>query len=76
MKQLITELGFEEKGRFLSSKEDWELYVRPLYISLQETIREKPELAREAQNRIDGFKVEYDAAGEFWNMALWVLKQV
>ena len=76
MRQLVAGLGFEETGCFLSSKEDWELYVRPLYISLEETMKEKPELAREAQNWIDGFKTECDAAGEFWNMAIWILRQV
>jgi len=76
MRQLFTGLGFEETGHFLSSKEDWELYVRPLFISLEETMKETPELACEAQNCIDGFRTECDAAGEFWNMALWVLRQV
>jgi len=75
MKKLTRELGFEERKHFISSKEDWDLYVRPLYISLQEIIAEEPELTKEAQRFIHGFETEYDAAGKFWNMALWALKQ-
>lgn len=75
MEQLLPEVGFEEVGHFISSKEDWELYVRPLYISLQEIIAERTELAKGAQGFIDGFKAELDAAGKFWNMALWIIKQ-
>jgi hypothetical protein len=75
MQQLTPEVGLAEVGHFISSKGDWELYVRPLFISLREIIADKPELAKEAQRFIDGFKTEHEAAEEFWNMALWVLKQ-
>ena len=75
MEQLIPKAGFEEVGHFVSSKEDWEMYVRPLFISLREIIAEKPELAKEAQRFIAGFEAEHDLAEKFWNMALWVLKQ-
>jgi hypothetical protein len=54
MKQLLQEVGFEEMGLFLSSKENWELYVRPMYVSLHQTIADEPELAREAQNFMTG----------------------
>jgi hypothetical protein len=74
MQKLLQELGFQELGHFVSSKEDWELYVRPVYVALREIIEEKRELAAEAQGILDGFKAEYDAAGKFWDMVLWVLK--
>jgi SAM-dependent methyltransferase len=74
MQQLLQSLGFQELGHFVSSKEDWELYVRPVFVALHEIIENKRELAVEAQGILDGFKAEYDAAGQHWNMVLWVLK--
>ncbi len=74
MQKLLHDLGFQVLGHFVSSKEDWELYVRPVYVALNEIIKEKPALATEAQAILDGFKTEYDAAGQYWNMVLWVLK--
>jgi cyclopropane fatty-acyl-phospholipid synthase-like methyltransferase len=74
MQKLLQELGFQELGHFVSSKEDWELYVRPVYVALHEIIKEKRELASEAQGILDLFKAEFDAAGKFWDMVLWVLK--
>jgi SAM-dependent methyltransferase len=74
MQKLLPELGFQELGHFVSSKEDWELYIRPVYVALNEIIKEKPALAAEAQGILDGFKAEYDSAGQYWNMALWALK--
>jgi len=74
MQQLMQTLDFQELEHFVSSKEDWELYVRPVYVALNEIIKEKPALATEAQAILDGFKTEYDTAGQYWNMVLWVLK--
>jgi ubiquinone/menaquinone biosynthesis C-methylase UbiE len=74
MQQLMEESQFQVLGYFASSKEDWELYVRPIYIAMHEIIKNKNGLAEEAQRVIDGFKVEYNAAGQQWDMILWVAK--
>jgi cyclopropane fatty-acyl-phospholipid synthase-like methyltransferase len=74
MQQLIEESGFQVLGRFASSKEDWELYVRPVYTAIQGIIESKSELAGEARKLMNGFKAEYDAVGQHWNMLLWVAK--
>jgi cyclopropane fatty-acyl-phospholipid synthase-like methyltransferase len=74
MQQLMKECGFRVLRRFVSSKEDWQLYVRPVYVSMREIIEKKRKLAGEAQEIIDGFKAECDAVGKYWNMLLWVAK--
>jgi SAM-dependent methyltransferase len=72
--ELLRESEFQELGNFISSKEDWEIYVRPTYIAMQEIIESKSKLAEEAQGVINGFRAEYDAVGQHWNMVLWVVK--
>jgi SAM-dependent methyltransferase len=74
MRQLMEESGFQVLGHFVSSKEDWELYVRPIYTAMHEIIESKSELAGEALKVMNGFKTEYDAVGQHWNMLLWVAK--
>ena len=74
MQQLMEESRFQVLGHFASSKDDWELYVRPVYIAMHEIIESENDLAEEVQRVIDGFKAEYDAAGEQWDMILWVAK--
>lgn len=74
LQQLIEKLGFQVKGYFVSTKEDWELYIKPVYIAMREIIESKSELAEEAQRVMNGFKAEYDAVGQYWNMVLWVVK--
>lgn len=74
MQELLRESGFQELGNFVSSKEDWEIYTRPTYIAMQEIIESKSELAEQAQGVINSFRAEYDAAGQHWNMVLWVAK--
>ncbi len=74
MQQLMEESRFQVLGHFASSKEDWELYVRPIYIAMHEIIESKNDLTEEAQRVIDGFKAEYNAVGQHWDMALWVAK--
>jgi cyclopropane fatty-acyl-phospholipid synthase-like methyltransferase len=74
LKQLMEKLGFQVKGSFVSTKEDWEFYIKPVYIAMREIIESKSELAEEAQRVMDGFKAEYDAVGQYWNMVLWVVK--
>lgn len=74
MQQLMEESRFQVLGHFASSKEDWELYVRPIYIAMHEIIESKNDLTEEAQRAIDGFKAEYNAVGQQWDMILWVAK--
>ncbi len=75
VRQLMGDSGFEVLGHFVSSKEDWELYVRPVYTAMHGIIKSKSELADEAQKIMNGFKTEYDAVGQHWNMLLWVAKR-
>jgi len=74
MRKLLLESGFKELGNFVSSKEDWEIYVRPIYLAMREIIESKGKLAGEAQRVIDGFRTEYDAVGQHWDMVLWVVR--
>lgn len=74
--QFFRGAGFEELGCFVSTKEDWELYVRPIFVTMQALVERRPEMAKEAQAVIDGFKAESGFAGEHWDVALWVLKPV
>jgi SAM-dependent methyltransferase len=74
MQELLRKSKFKELGNFVSSKEDWEIYIRPTYIAMQEIIESKSKLAKEAQKVINGFRTEYDAVGKHWNMVLWVAK--
>lgn len=74
MQQLLKDSGFQMLGYFVSAKEDWELYVRPVYVAMHEIIESKKELAEEAQSVMSGFKAEYDAVGQHWDMVLWVVK--
>jgi len=74
IQQLMEESRFKVLGHFVSSKEDWELYVRPIYIAMHEIIESKSELAEEALRVMNGFKAEYDAVGQHWDMVLWVVK--
>jgi cyclopropane fatty-acyl-phospholipid synthase-like methyltransferase len=72
--QSIEASGFRVLGHFVSSKEDWELYVRPIYTIMHEIIENKRELAEEARKVMNGFKAEYDAVSRYWDMFLWVVK--
>jgi 2-polyprenyl-3-methyl-5-hydroxy-6-metoxy-1,4-benzoquinol methylase len=74
MRELLCKYGFKKLGDFVSSKEDWEIYVRPTYIAMKEIIKSKGELREEAQKVANGFRTEYDAVGQHWNMILWVAK--
>jgi cyclopropane fatty-acyl-phospholipid synthase-like methyltransferase len=74
MQQLLSQQGFEEIRHSVSTKEDWETYVRPIFITMQEFIKSNPDRKQDAKAVIDGFKAEYEAAGKHWDVALWVLK--
>jgi cyclopropane fatty-acyl-phospholipid synthase-like methyltransferase len=74
MQKLLQEQDFREIWHVTSTKEDWEMYVRPIFITMQEYMKDHPDLALEAQVVIDNFQAEYDAAGEAMDVTLWVLK--
>ena len=70
----LHDLNLQELGVYVASKDDWELYVRPPIIALQEIIKNKPDLAAEAQAFPADFRMEHEAAGRDWEMVLWALK--
>jgi SAM-dependent methyltransferase len=74
MQRSIETGSFNVLGNFVSSKEDWELYVKPTDVAMHEIVKNKTELAEDAQKIIDGFKAEYDFANRYWDMVLWVAK--
>lgn len=74
MQQLMEEHGFQVLGHFVSSKENWEFYVRPIYTIMHEIMESKEEFAEEAREVINSFRAEYDAVGQHWDMVLWVVK--
>ena len=74
LSELMEDLGFQVVRYFVSSKEDWDLYIRPVNTAMQEIIENKSDLAEEAKGIIRSFKSEYDAVGRYWNMILWVVK--
>ena len=74
MRRLLEDSGFQVLGHFVSAREDWELYIRPVYVAMHEIIESESELAEEAQRIMYGFKAEYDAVGQHWDMILWVAK--
>jgi hypothetical protein len=74
MQALFREYGFNKLGDFVSWKEDWEIYVRPAYVALQEIIERESRLEDEAQKVLNGFRTEYEIVGKHWNMVLWVAR--
>lgn len=74
MENVLESFGFESRGAFVSSREDWEYYIRPAKVAMWEMIKSHCELAGECQKVIDGFEAEYRAVGKYWDMVLWVAK--
>ena len=74
MQELLREYGFKKLGDFVSLKEDWEIYVRPTYVALQEIIERESRLENEAQKVLNGFRTQYEIVGKQWNMVLWVAR--
>lgn len=74
LRELVEELGFQVVRYYVSSKKDWELYIKPINTAMQEIIESKSELTEEAIGIINNFKAEYDAVGRYWNMIFWVVK--
>ena len=74
MQRLLMQQGFKEVWHAISTKTDWEIYVRPIFVTMQDFIKNNPDRDQDAQAVINGFKAEYDTACRHWNVALWVLK--
>ncbi len=74
MERLLKDHNFEVRGSYVSTKEDWEYYMKPVNVAMRETMKNQPELLSECQAVIDGFQAEYQAAGKYWDMLLWVAK--
>lgn len=74
MERLLEDCSFEVQESFVSTKEDWEYYVRPVYVVMSELVKSQPELLSESRVVINGFQAEYSAGGKYWDMMLWVAK--
>jgi cyclopropane fatty-acyl-phospholipid synthase-like methyltransferase len=72
--QLIQKANYMELGHFVSTKEDWDAYVRAPIRGLQELIERNTKFASEAKVLLDDFRMEYEAAGRDWDVVLWVIK--
>lgn len=72
MRQLLEEYGYNVLGCLASSREDWELYVRPIYAALRGFIDSGCGVAEEALKVVSSFEAEYEAVGRYWDMLLWV----
>ena len=71
---LLNELNFEVLRFYVSSKEDWECYIRPVNVAMLELMESHPELATECKEVIDNFEAEYQAAKRYLDMVLWVAR--
>lgn len=74
--QLIQKAGYIELGHFISSKEDWDVYVQSPIRGLQELIERNTAFATDAKIMLEDFKMEYDAANRDWDVVMWVLKPI
>jgi len=74
MEHLLKDHNFEVRGSYVSTKEDWEYYIRPVNVAMREMMKSQPELLSECQAVINGFQAEYQAAGKDWDMLLWIAK--
>jgi len=50
----MEQCGFQVKGSFVSSKEDWEFYIQPVNIAMSEVTKRTSELAEEALSLAQG----------------------
>jgi len=71
----LEEAGLSVQTSFTSSRQDWELYARPVLTTLYE-IAESADTrkAEEAREMARAFEAECDAVGKYWDMTLWVAK--
>ena len=74
MERLLKDHDFEVREAYVSTKEDWEYYIRPVNVAMREIMKSQPELLSECQDVTDSFQAEYRAAGKYWDMILWVAK--
>jgi len=71
---LLSELNFEVLKFYVSSKEDWECYIRPVNVVMLELMESNPKLSTECKEIIDDFEAEYQAAKRYLDMVLWVAR--
>ncbi len=74
MNRILEDCGYELIRFIVSTREDWEFYVRPIYVSMKELARNRPELSNDSQALMKGFQAWYEAAGIYWDMCLWVAR--
>lgn len=74
MNRMLEDCGYELMRFFVSTKEDWEFYVRPICVSMKEIAKNRPELSNDSQALMKGFQAWYEAAGVYWDMYLWVAR--
>jgi len=74
MNRMLESCSYELIRFFVSTKEDWEFYVGPICVAMQEIARNRLELSDDSQALMKGFQTWYNAAGIYWNMCLWVAR--
>ena len=74
MERLFNDFDFEVLGSYVSSKEDWKCYIRPVNVAMLELMESNPEIAAECQEVMEGFEAEYRAVKKYWDMVLWVAR--
>ncbi|NLE05322.1 MAG: methyltransferase domain-containing protein [Crenarchaeota archaeon] len=74
--QLIQRVGYQELAHFISTKEDWAVYLQGPIRNMQKIIETKSKFAEEVKIMLEGFKMEYEAANNHWDVVMWVLKPV
>lgn len=74
MNRMLKDCGYELIGFFVSTKEDWEFYIGPICVAMQELTRNRPELSNDSQAFMKGFQAWFEAAGIYWDMCLWVTR--
>ena len=75
MNRRLEECGYMVLKTFVSTKEDWEFYLKPIEIALHELARTQPKLSLDSQILMKGFQSWYQAAGIHWDMLLWVARR-
>lgn len=74
MEHLLKEHDFRVRGAYVSTKEDWEYYIRPVNVAMREIMKSQPELLSECETVMNSFQAEYYAVGKYWDMILWVAR--
>jgi 2-polyprenyl-3-methyl-5-hydroxy-6-metoxy-1,4-benzoquinol methylase len=74
MNRMLEDCGYAVLKTFVSTKEDWEFYLKPIETALHELAHTQPKLSTECQTMMQGFQAWYQAAEIHWNMLLWVAR--